>query len=103
MALGRTMRGRWCMSSHRRRGGRRSSRNVDRCTGHALYRAQHAMFAGIAEGYGDTAGTGTRGPADAVDVVLWLGRQIEVDDMRNAGHIDATRRDVRRDQHTRAA
>ena len=58
---------------------------------------------GIAERYGDTARTGTRGPADAVHVVLRLRRQIEVDDVRDAGHVDASRGDVGRDQHACAA
>jgi len=41
--------------------------------------------------------------ADPVDVVLRRVRKIEVDDVRDAGHVDAARRDVRGDQHAIAA
>ena len=40
-----------------------------------------------------------RGAADAVDVVLRLVGQVVVDDVGDAGHVDAARDDVGGDQH----
>ena len=48
-------------------------------------------------------GAGTRGAADAVDVGFGHFRQVELDDVGDAVHIDAARGDVGRDQHRRRA
>ena len=53
----------------------------------------------IAERDRDPAGAGSRGAADAVDVALGLHRQVEVDDVRDAGDVDAAGGDVGRHQH----
>ena len=52
---------------------------------------------------GDAAGAGARGAADAVDIAFRLVRQIEIDDVGDAGHVDAARGDVGRHQHAGAA
>src|SRR5690242_5705822 len=44
------------------------------------------------------ARAGARGAADAVHVVLGLRGGVEVDDVRDAGDVDAARRDVRGDE-----
>ena len=90
---------RWRLSARRLRRGWRTSRDMDCCPGHSFDRAQCSMIGRIAKRYCNAAGAGTRGPADAVHIVLRLRGQIEVDDMRNAGHVDAARCDVGRDQH----
>ena len=51
------------------------------------------------EGDGLTTGAGTTGPADAVHIVLGHARQLIVDDVGKAGHINAAGRHVGGDQH----
>ncbi len=45
------------------------------------------------------AGCGARGPANAVDVVLRHVGKVEIDDVADVRHVDATGSDVRGDQH----
>ena len=52
-----------------------------------------------AESDGDAARTRARGAADAVDVLFRDVGQFEVDDVADARHVDAARRDVGCDQH----
>src|SRR4051794_14600474 len=49
------------------------------------------------------AGAGARRAADAVHVVLGLGRRVEVDDVRDPGDVDAARGDVGGDERVDAA
>ncbi len=69
-------------------------------SGHALDREQCSTIGSITKRYCHAAGAGARGPADAMHIIFWLRGQIEVDDMRNARHVNAARCDVGRDQHT---
>ncbi len=55
-------------------------------------------LARIAEGDRPALGTGSRGPADPMHVALGLVRQLIIDDMRDARHVDAARRDVGGDE-----
>ena len=51
----------------------------------------------------DAVGAGAAGAADAVHVVFGALRQIEVDDVRDAGDVDAARGDVGRHQQAHLA
>src|SRR5205823_11426634 len=64
---------------------------------------QLPALAAIAERHRDARGAGARGAADAMDVAFSVGRQLEVDDVRDAADIDAARGEIGRDQHTGAA
>src|SRR5215470_18127800 len=68
-----------------------------------LDRAQLLAFFGRGEARRAPACLGTRGAADAVDVILYRVRQVEVDDVCDVGHVDAARSDVGGDQHAVAA
>src|SRR5215470_735554 len=68
-----------------------------------LDRAQLLAFLGRGEARRAPACLGTRGAADAVDVILCRVRQVEVDDVCDVGHVDAARSDVGGDQHAVAA
>ena len=46
----------------------------------------------------DAVCPGAAGPANPVDVGLAVGRRIEVDDMRDAGDVDPTGRDIGGDE-----
>src|SRR5204863_192649 len=55
------------------------------------------------EGEGVAGVLGPAGPADAVDVVLGVLRDVVVDDVRDAGDVEAAGGDVGRDQDLEAA
>ena len=48
---------------------------------------------------GDAGAAGAAGAADAVHVGLVVDRRIEVDHVRDAGHVDPAGRDVGGDEH----
>src|SRR3546814_19290402 len=52
----------------------------------------------VNERYGDAFAAGTRGAADAVHVLLRNVRQLEIEDVADARHVDAARGDVGRDR-----
>ena len=56
--------------------------------GEALDLAQRAAIAVVGERDGDARRAGAAGAADAVDVVLGLPRQVEVDDVADAGDVE---------------
>ena len=62
-----------------------------------------AAFGVIGERNGDARRARAARAADAVDIVLRLPRQVEIDYVGDAGHVDAARRDVGRDQRAHAA
>ena len=78
-------------------GGERKNRNL--LPRRALDVAQIAALLVAAEGERDAVGAGARGAADAVDILLRNIRQVEIDDVADAGDVDPARRDVGRDQH----
>ena len=61
----------------------------DALVGQALDALELAALAAVAERQGDARGAGTRGAADAMDVALGVGRQLVVDDVRDARDVDA--------------
>ena len=89
--------------THRRR---RRHVLVGRCrddgnalVGQALDALELAALAAVAERQRDARGAGARGAADAMDIALGVGRQLVVDDMGHAHHVDAARGEVGGDQH----
>lgn len=68
-------------------------------TGQPLNRAQAIHFAGIAEGPGDPSRSGATCTADPVYVALGHVWYIEINDMRDFRHVDATSRNIGCDQH----
>src|SRR6185369_5630188 len=82
-------------------GGQRRNRNP--LARRALDVAQIAALVGAAESDGDAVGAGPSGAADAVDILLGNVRQVEVDDVADAGDVDPAGGDVGRDQHRRVA
>src|SRR5680860_597433 len=58
---------------------------------------------GADEGHAGTRAAGSRGPTDAMDVVLVVVRRIEVDHVRDAVEIESSCRDVGRDEHIDSA
>src|SRR5919204_162980 len=68
-----------------------------------LDRAQLVPFLGHGEARRLPGRLGTRGAADAVDVIFRRVRKVEVDDVRDLRHVDAARGDVRRHQDAIAA
>src|SRR5712664_3866237 len=87
---------------------RRSRRHVlvgrrrddgDALVGQALDALELAAFAAVAERQRDARGAGARGAADAMDVALGVGRQLVVDDVRHAHHVDAARGEIGGDQY----
>ena len=89
--------------THRRRGrhvlvrGRRH--DGDALVGEAFDALQLAALAAVAERQSDARGAGARGAADAMDVALGVGRQLEVDDVGHAAHVDAARGEIGGNQH----
>ena len=77
----------------------RTSGDLQLGTGHTLDSAQRALLRGITERDGDSARAGTRRAANAVHIVLWLRREIEVDDVGYTRQVDPARGDVGRYQH----
>ena len=71
--------------------------------GQALDALELAAFAAVAERQRDARGAGPRGAADAMDVALGLGRQLVVDDVGHALHVDATGGEVGRHEDAGAA
>src|SRR5262245_19967903 len=82
-------------------GRRRQHRDAP--VGEPLDALELAALTAVAEGDGDARGAGPRGAADAMDVALGVGRQLVVDDVGHALHVDAAGRKVGRDQHAGAA
>src|SRR5215468_1701767 len=81
----------------------RSHQHGDALVGQPLDALQLAAFAAVAERDGNARGAGARGAADAVDVALGVDRQLVVDDVGHALHVDAARGKVGGDQHAGAA
>src|SRR5215216_2496648 len=75
----------------------------DALVGQPLDALELAALAAVAERQGDARGAGTRGAADAMDVALGVGRQLVVDDVRDARDVDAARGEIGGDQHAGAA
>ena len=73
--------------------------DLDVATQEMLDLAQRNHVLAAHEGDGLTTGAGTTGTADTVHVVLGHARQLIVDDMGKAGHINAAGRHVGGDQH----
>src|SRR5215212_10385942 len=71
----------------------------DALVGQPLDALELAALAAVAERQGDARGAGTRGAADAMDVALGVGRQLVVDDVRDARDVDAARGEIGGDQH----
>src|SRR5882672_8616950 len=71
----------------------------DALVGELLDAAQLAALAAVAERQRDARGAGARGAADAMDIALGVGRQLVVDDVGDAGDVDAARGEVGGDQH----
>ena len=71
--------------------------------GITLDRTNEAGFTRAGERDRDAVTTGTACAADAVHVVFGLTRRIEVDDVADAGNVNAAGGDVGRDQHTNTA
>ena len=63
--------------------------------------AQHAMFARLRKRDRDAALARATGPADAMDVRVGRGRNVEVDDVRDVFDIESARGHVGRDQYVR--
>src|SRR3954471_2425027 len=59
----------------------------------------HRNFVGRHEGEGVARSRRSAGPADAVNVVFRLLRNVVVDDVTDAGDIESALGDVRRDEH----
>src|SRR5258705_12325084 len=70
----------------------------DAAADEAFERAEFAVVFGRDEADGVTDGVGASGAADAMDVIFDVHREIIVHHMRDAVHVNAPRRDVRRDQ-----
>lgn len=68
-----------------------------------LNRLQGTAFTRITEGNGDAARTRATGAANAMYVAFGIDWQLVVNDVAQALNVDAARRDVGRDQHSRAA
>src|SRR5690606_22771979 len=77
--------------------------NFQTAAGEAFDGTDQAGFARAGQGDRDAVATGTTGTADAVHVILGLARRVEVDDMADAGDVDAARGDVGCHQHADAA
>src|SRR5688500_2526394 len=75
----------------------------DALVGQPLDALELAALAAVAERQGDARGAGARGTADAMDVALGVGRQLVVDDVGDARHVDAARGEIGGDQHACAA
>src|SRR6202023_2162273 len=75
----------------------------DGCSRVALDLAQGSAFGMTCQRHRDPRSAGTPGAADAMDVVSGLPRQIEVDDVADAGDIETPRGDVGRDQRAHAS
>ena len=75
----------------------------DGTPGELLDVAQVGSFLVAAERDRNAGRTGTRRSADAVDIVFGHIRQLEIDDVRHAFHIDPARGDVGGDEHSAAA
>ncbi len=69
----------------------------------ALERAQGAVIFGRYEADGVAHRVGAARPADAMDVVLGVHREVIIHHVRDAVHIDPAGRDVGRDQHAHGA
>src|SRR5687768_13218771 len=69
----------------------------------ALDVAQVSPFFAVAEGIGNTGGSGTGGTSNAMHVAFRLVREIIVDNVRYAVNVDATRCNVGCNQHTASA
>src|SRR5579871_4828537 len=80
----------------------RFARDRDALADQLLDVAQVLPLLAAAERERDPGGAGARGAADPVHVALRLVRQRVVDDMGDAGDVDAAGGDVGRDQHARA-
>ena len=76
----------------------RMFRHIDLPLDQAFDAAQIVAFRRVAERQGHALGAGARGAADAVDVTFGLVRQLEIDDVGHAVHVDAARRNIGRDQ-----
>ena len=68
-----------------------------------LQRTKLRLFLRADEADGVAHGLGAAGAADAVDVVLGVGGNVVVDDVRDAGDVDAAGGDVGGDHHLVAA
>ena len=68
-------------------------------TDETFERAQFTLIFVRDETDGVADGVRATGAADAVDVILGLHRKIIIHDVRNPVHVNAARRDIRRDQH----
>ena len=66
--------------------------------GQPLDTLELAALAAVAERDRNARGAGARSAADAMDVALGIGRQLEVDDMGHALHVDAARGEIGSDQ-----
>jgi hypothetical protein len=75
----------------------------DRKPGQLFDVAQVTAFLIAAQRDRDAGRTGARRSADAVNIVFGDIRQLEIDDVRNAFHIDPSRGDVGRDEDPAAA
>src|SRR6476620_2770583 len=70
----------------------------DRLLQHALHAAQEVDLVDAHEADGLAGRTRPTGPPDAMDVVLRVPRQFEVDDDRQILDVEATCRDIGRDE-----
>src|SRR3954468_18813036 len=70
----------------------------DRLLQHPLDAAEQVDLVDADERDGLTRSAGPTGPADPVDVVLRVPRELEVDDDRQVLDVEAARRDVGRDE-----
>src|SRR5206468_11307264 len=77
----------------------RQGHDRDALSRRALDVAQVTALLVAAERDRNAVGAGTRGAADAVDILLGYIGQVEVDDMADARHVDPARRYLGRDQH----
>ena len=87
----------------RRRGRRhvlvgRRRNDGDALVGQALDALELAALAAVAERDGDARGAGARGAADTMDIAFGIGRQLEIDDVGHALHVDAARGEIGRDE-----
>src|SRR5690606_8640100 len=70
---------------------------------HPLHLPELGSFRGVAQRHRRARSAVASRAADAVHVAFGLVRQIEIDHVADAGHVDAARRDVGRDQNAHRA
>jgi len=74
----------------------------NRRAGIALDLAQRSALRRVGERDCNAACTCAPGSSDSMDIVFRLPRQVEIDDVRDPGHVDAAGRNVSRDERTHA-